>query len=368
MSLKFIIHNKGIVSNAFSFARYVHCLAKKIPTGGTGALWFRGQANEQWELKPSIGRSFNMGGLYDVYKWTITKSLVEESGLNWTDVYEKLSKKNYIEKTRSRKELIINPKFCLTFEAEKDYIKDYMLEIFGKNEFSKILDILQKKSHNDNFYQKFYNHEKYLLQRFKRDAYPFVERMLTDWEAITLGQHHGLPTRLLDWTSNPLVALFNATEKTKPKSDGVVFAYRPRSEWKYHISMFKGQNPSRPKVPDPLNLEGGGKNKRVIKSPYIKVVFPMLITNRLVAQSGGFTIQDPHTCLTKMGNQCFNKESLDLMEMYRWILPADAKSNILDQLHRVSVNRRTLFPDLDGVGHGLWKQEGFRMVAKSKEK
>ena len=255
------------VSSAFAFANEIHVLGQKIPTGGTGALWFRGQADVGWELKPSIGRAVDRGGLY--------------------------------ESAKSLDELIQT--------------------------------------------------ENQLLNRFKRDCYPFVQRMLTDWEAITLGQHHQLPTRLLDWTSNPLVALFFAAE-TEWNADGAVFAYRPRNFWEYHISMFPGQNPRKPVPPDPLKISG------------IKIVFPMLLVDRLITQSGGFTIQDPLQCLLTRANEVFDDESLDIYEIYKWTLPKDAKDKILDELHRVSVNRRTLFPGLDSVGYGLRVQEKFRPV------
>ncbi|MEK7875003.1 MAG: FRG domain-containing protein [Pseudomonadota bacterium] len=426
--MKLTIHEeeKNAVSNAFSFAMKVHRLAGQ-KTQGTGALWFRGQADEDWELKPSIGRRFKQGGLCDVYKWTITKDLVEQSNLQWSNIV----KNRYAEKNKNNpEEVTIKPIDCQLFKKDQIkgcVIKKYLSEIFGKANYSIISDILQK-DHNSReiFYKQFYDGEKNILQRFKRDVYPIVERTLTDWEVITLGQHHGLPTRLLDWTSNPLVALFNAVNKEEDKN-GVIFAYRPQKNAPYHLSMFKGQNPGNPEVLNQLALDGSyftttitklqvensgsdwdGVSKKLIKydwakavsseevrltanldekkdmmleilgkgfdkiwpkleqsrinAPYIKVAFPMLVTNRLIVQSGGFTIQDPLTCLTKMGGDDFDfkESSLDVREIYKWQVLSKNKHDILDQLHRVSINKKSLFPGLDGIGHGLWQQEQFR--------
>lgn len=261
-------YDKKRISSAFSFAKYIHKLGQKknIPEEGTGALWFRGQADGSWELKPSIGRKVEDGGVYG-----------------------------------SAKDL-------------KDPIT-----------------------------------EEGLLQRFRRDSYPFVKRLLTDWEAIILGQHYQLPTRLLDWTRNPLAALFFAAE-THLKVDAAIFAYRPRKKWTYHISTFEGQNPKNTRVPKPLKVKG------------VKIVFPVLLADRLIVQSGGFTIQDPNDCLMKRGEEDFDEKNLDLLEVYKWKLPKNCKLTILEELHRVGINRMTLFPGLDGVGHGLIAQERFRQV------
>jgi hypothetical protein len=93
----------------------------------------------------------------------------------------------------------------------------------------------------------------------------------------------------------------------------------------------------------------------------IKLVFPMLLADRLVAQSGGFTIQDPLKCIMQRGEEDFDAKTLDIFEIYEWILPEDSKSVILDELHRISVNRRTLFPGLDGLCRVLGWQERIRL-------
>lgn len=82
------------------------------------------------------------------------------------------------------------------------------------------------------------------LRRWESVASRFASpRPQSDFEWLVLAQHYGIPTPLLDWTTNPLVALFFACERTRHRSDGCVVRFNAASFTSYtlprSIDVFK---------------------------------------------------------------------------------------------------------------------------------
>ena len=154
---------------------------------------------------------------------------------------------------------------------------------------------------------------------FKEKALPYLEFNLTsDWDWLALGQHHGLPTRLLDWTRNPLVACYFAVE-TMWDDDSVIYTYCDNN------------NISVEECPNPFECDKVGK------------LIPRHLTRRITAQGGLFTIHpNPY-------------EPFESDKIEKIIIPNDIRLDLKNILNKYGIDRFALFPDLDGLAvHIEW--------------
>jgi hypothetical protein len=189
-----------------------------------------------------------------------------------------------------------------------------------------------------------------LLHRFRRRAYPLVGRSMTAGEAIFLARHHGLPTRLLDWTANALYALYFACVEDECKGSkpehGKVWAMLPRERVEPLDAFDLAKKETEKQL---FNLLGRRS---------VKIVHPFYNSPRIVAQDGAFTIQsEPRVPIEDYKGQKFDEQKLDIEMLYYWEIHDAEKPGVLADLSGLGITHRMIYPDLDGIAKSLWETE-----------
>lgn len=179
-------------------------------------------------------------------------------------------------------------------------------------------------------------HDLDYLESWKRKASEYIKvKPANEWEWMAIAQHHGLPTRLLDWSYNPLVAAFFAC-LSEPDVDAIIYCLLPY--WKI--------------VPEKAEP---GKHNHIAKYK------PNMVASRIGLQSGLFTAHPkPDITLTDGLDQKDKLESHTIKSSY--------KKQMLFELNHYGVNRLTLMGDLDGLSaHMCWTLENRRHWAEHDE-
>lgn len=164
-------------------------------------------------------------------------------------------------------------------------------------------------------------HEREALGLFKQRARQYIGHTpSSDLEWLAIAQHHGMPTRLLDWTESLLVAAYFATVEAGTRGNAVI----------YGLSGFRPVTKEDEKRPFDLTNPG------VYRPPHI--------VPRLPAQRSAFTVHpDPTT------------EFLP-PDLFRWVVKKDTCVPIKRILDACGINESSLFPDLDSLSRYIaWR-------------
>jgi hypothetical protein len=180
------------------------------------------------------------------------------------------------------------------------------------------------------------NQERRLLSEFKRRARTFLQSPpSSNWEWIVLAQHFGLPTRMLDWTENPLVALyFSVRDRQELSNDGMLYAYR------HGVQEIDIESAS-----DPFAIER------------IELVRPPHLDQRVIVQRSIFTAEPPR----------YDKSSGEVSNLRYWYVSVKHKAEMRRELAKLGISESSLFPGLASLAAELKKELLLKLVGRISE-
>lgn len=186
--------------------------------------------------------------------------------------------------------------------------------------------------------------ETHLINRFRQHSSMLLEhppRHEFDW--LFLMQHHGLPTRLLDWSENPLVGLYFAT-LSHPDVDGSLWIMYPtelnsksniRPTFEFEIPSFDDED-----MQNYLPTTIARENRSRLKP--IAAIAPRN-SARMQAQQGVFTI-------SHRDNIYIEQLGADVDDhIWRYVIPAGSKQTLRAELKTLGVTKFSLFPELSSI-------------------
>lgn len=176
--------------------------------------------------------------------------------------------------------------------------------------------------------------EREMIEDFQRRSLHLIDyHPGNSWDWLALAQHHGMATRLLDWTENPLIALWFSMS-TKIEDMNVDYSV----VWGFNV----------PKEDIVISTD----DKDPFKGRMTKVFKPNHITKRISAQFGWFTI---HKSNSDRKFIPFERNEEYSERLFKIKISSKCFKECKSRLHNFGINSASMYPDIDGLAkHVEW--------------
>lgn len=203
-----------------------------------------------------------------------------------------------------------------------------------------------------------------LREDFKELAgYYFQGEVKQGLRGLMQMQHYRVPTRLLDWTRNPLVGLFFAlteSQRTGFKEDSAVWMLEP-SRWNSLALQNVSARPAplgidAPELtayipPDPNSIPPSGVNPVAVRGQFD--------SSRIVAQQGAFVLMGNSPVELESMNSAAIRLKIPDTVLTRVTIPSESAPEMLKDLLTMGITDDFVFPDLDGVVSHIRRKNGY---------
>ena len=263
------------------------------------------------------------------------------------------------------------------FRGMKDCSHELLPKVYSKNE--------------DNNYRTYTVDESDILHNFMKKSYSFLQNPPKDddhekW--ITIAQHYGIPTRILDWSEGCLVSLFFAVKQLDMDNDGIVWALNPTRYKKWFLANDDVCKRDRIVTQDEVIVKLSS-NRNIVSAfneetdgyQYPYFYYPFFIDERMKTQQSVFMVwgnekrpldqivntkiivylkKDKDRYLTKSEGKEKNWSHNEFL--LKLIINKDSKKYIKKQLDMCGINEYSIFPTLDSFGQYLNEQYKFDSI------
>ncbi|HHF2932011.1 TPA: FRG domain-containing protein [Vibrio alginolyticus] len=252
---------------------------------------------------------------------------------SWVEYERQLTRKNYrkwVFRGQSNDDWILQSSLSRAFE-ESQNIRDTGRRTVGKPSINRR------------------EHEKVMIDRFKCNAHLFLDHLPHDkddlsWLAVM--QHHGAPTRLLDFTFSPYIALYFALESGD--GDAAVYCINQSALSEADDEYFGDH-----KLDVHSRVMDGEESN---DDPCLYAFEPKFSNQRLLSQQGLFVATNN---LTHTHENTLSEYNCSKGDIVKFRIPARLRYSGIRLLHRMNIISTNIYPGLDGFCQSLKRQPVF---------